>query len=118
IPAGFALLASDRNLRSLEAQRKQAEAKSLREMKSHRAVAERIRREEVVATVQTGEEDRMFGAVTAADIAELLAAKGIEIDRRIIDLEEPIKALGVYTVPVKLHAGVEAHVRVRVIKAE
>ncbi|MBM3327564.1 MAG: 50S ribosomal protein L9 [Calditrichaeota bacterium] len=118
IPAGLALLADERNLKALEAQRRQAETRALREMKTHQAVAQRMAKIELTATVQVGEEDRMFGAVTATDIAELLAAQGIEIDRRIIALEEPIKALGVYTVPIKLHAGVEAHIKIRVEKAE
>ena len=60
----------------------------------------------------------MFGAVTSADIARMLAEQEIEIDRRIIDLPEPIKALGVYTVPVKINSDVEAHVTVKVIKED
>ncbi len=118
VPAGKALLASPKSLKLLEHQKQIATAKSERELKTHRSVAQKLSKVEVTAKVQTGEEDRMFGAVTSSDIAELLAAQGVEIDRRLIQLDEPIKALGIYTVPVKIHAEVEAHIRVRVVKAE
>jgi large subunit ribosomal protein L9 len=66
--------------------------------------------------VKVGEEDKVFGAVTAADIAELLAAKGFEIDKRDILLEEPLKALGIYNVPIKVATEIKAEVKVWVIK--
>lgn len=118
IPTGKAMLADPRNLKMLEAQRRAASAKAERGMKSHRTFAQRLAKIEVTAKVYVGEEDRMFGAVTSSDIAELLAKQGVEIDRRWIALDEPIKALGIYTVPVKLHADVEAHIRVKVVKAD
>ncbi len=118
IPAGFALKADPKKMKMLEAQRRAVEEKQLREVKTHESMAERLRSLELIAKAQVGEEDRMFGAVTSADIAELLVEKGLNVDRRIIQLAEPIKALGVYTVPVKLHADVEAHVRVKVVKEE
>jgi len=68
------------------------------------------------ATVKVGEEDKVFGAVTAADIAALLAGKGYDIDKRDILLEEPIKALGIYNVPVKIATDIKAEVKVWVIK--
>ncbi len=67
-------------------------------------------------TVQVGEDDKVFGAVTAADIAKLLADKGYEIDKRNILLEEPLKALGIYNVPVKIATDIKAEVKVWVIK--
>ena len=118
IPAGFALKADPKKMKMLEAQRRAVEEKQLREVKTHESMAERLRSLELIAKAQVGEEDRMFGAVTSADIAELLVEKGLNVDRRIIQLAEPNKALGVYTVPVKLHADVEAHVRVKVVKEE
>ncbi len=118
IPAGLALKADPSNLRRLEAQRKAVEARMLRDLKTHQSMATRLSRTELSAYVQTGEEDRMFGAVTSSDIAQMLAEKGIDIDRRIIDLPDPIKALGVYNVPVKLHADVTAFVKLRVEKTE
>jgi len=65
-----------------------------------------------------GEEGKLFGSVTVAQVAELVAAKGIELDRRKIQLEEPIKEIGEHVVPVRLHKDVVANLKVRVIKAE
>jgi large subunit ribosomal protein L9 len=115
IPSGMAVKADPKNIMQVEAQRQRAEAKALREVKTHKSMAARLAKAELVAKVQVGEEDRMFGAVTSSDIAEMLAKLEIEIDRRIIDLKEPIKALGIYTVPVKLHADVTAFVKVKVV---
>ena len=106
IPIGMAIRADPSNIRRLEAQRKTAEARSLRELRTHKSLAVRLSKCEVTAKVQVGEEDRMFGAVTSADIVDL------------IDLPEPLKSLGVYSVPVKIHAEVEAHVKVKVVKEE
>jgi large subunit ribosomal protein L9 len=66
--------------------------------------------------VQAGEDDRVFGAVTSADIAELLQAQGFDIDKRKIVLDEPLKALGVYTITVRLFKDVEARIKVWVVK--
>jgi large subunit ribosomal protein L9 len=118
IPTGMAAEANSKNLKQLETQRKSAASRALREMKTHQALAARLSKCTLTTRVKVGEEDKMFGAVTSANITELLAEQGIEIDRRIIDLPEPIKALGVYTVPVKIHANVEAHVTVKVIKED
>jgi len=118
IPTGKALLADPRNIKILEAQKRVASARAEKAMKSHRTFAQRLAKADLVAKVQTGEGDRMFGAVTSADIATMLAAQGIELDRRLIQLEEPIKALGIYTIPVKIHAEIEAIIRVKVIKLE
>ena len=118
VPSGMAVRADPKNLRQLEAQRKAAEAKNLRELRTHKALASRLSKCTLTTRVKVGEEDKMFGAVTSADIAEMLAKQEIEIDRRTIDLPEPIKALGIYTVPVKIHADVEAHVTVKVVKED
>jgi large subunit ribosomal protein L9 len=66
--------------------------------------------------VQAGEDDRVFGSVTSADISELLKSQGFDVDKRKIVIEEPLKALGVYTIPVRLHHDVEAKVKVWVVK--
>lgn len=118
IPIGYALKADTRNVRMLKAQQQVAEAKVLRELKTHKAMQLRLAKTELTTKVKTGEEDKMFGAVTSVDIAKMLAEKSIEIDRRIIDLPEPIKALGIYNVRVRLHANVIAMVKVRVEKEE
>lgn len=118
IPIGYALKANTRNVKMLKAQQQVAEYKVLRELKTYKAVQMRLAKTELVTKVKTGEDDKMFGAVTSVDIGVMLAEKGIEIDRRIIDLPEPIKALGTYNVKVRLHANVVAMVKVRVEKQE
>ena len=70
----------------------------------------------ITASVQVGEEDRMFGSVTQQQISDLLKEKGYEVDRRKIDLDEPIKALGRYTIRIKLSSKVEAEVKLWVVK--
>ena len=118
IPSGKALAATKGNMKVMESIRKSIESKSLRELKTHKAMTIRLSKVELIAKVQTGEEDRMFGAVTSTDIGQMLSEKGIEIDRRIIELPEPIKALGIYNVPIRLHADVIATVKIRVEKDE
>jgi large subunit ribosomal protein L9 len=85
-----------------------------------RAVAEKLaaklNKVSVTVLMQAGEDDRLFGSVTASDIAEKLAAEGFELDKRSIHLDEPLKALGAYNIHVKLHHDVEAKVRVWVKK--
>jgi large subunit ribosomal protein L9 len=80
------------------------------------AIATRLNALELTISRKTGENDQLYGSVTNGDIAELLAAKGFDIDRRKILLPDPIKALGENTVPVKLHREVTANVRVTVAK--
>ena len=116
IPKGEALLATDANMARFESQRRQLEATADRERKAATALAEELEKASLTAQVRVGEEDRLFGSVTAQNIADLLKEQGHEIDRRTIELEEPIRALGVYTVPVKLHASVTAEVKVWVVK--
>ena len=84
------------------------------------ASAQRARQEleevQLTFSARVGEEGKLFGSVTSADIAEQLEAQGFHIEKRLIDLHEPIKALGVYRVPVRLHADVKPEIRVWVIK--
>jgi large subunit ribosomal protein L9 len=82
------------------------------------AIAMRLSALEITVPRRTGENDQLYGSVTNADIAELLAARGFEIDRRKILLPDPIKQLGEVTVPVKLHREVVAQLRVVVVKEE
>lgn len=118
IPAGLALLATPGNLKRVEEEHKRHQLRIQREIKTVEALAQAINSAEVTAHLSVGEEERVFGAVTASDIAELLKQKGIDIDRRWIVLEEPIKGLGTYTVPVRLQHGVQANLRVNVVKKE
>lgn len=93
--------------------------RSSRENKARRGAEElAVRMEKLSLTIpmEAGEEDRLFGSVTSADIADQINAQGFEVDKRRIVLEEPIKQLGVYNVPIKLHGNVEAQVKVWVVR--
>jgi len=116
IPRGIAEVASDRTLRMFEHDKHRLEARKNREKKISEALKAKLDGVSVTATVAVGEEDRVFGSVTSQDIADMLVAKGFEIDKRKIQLDEPIKALGFYEVPVKLHPEVQAFIKVWVVK--
>lgn len=96
-----------------ERQRSSRDAKSQREAAS---VAVQLEKLNITIAMEAGEEDKLFGSVTSGDIAEQLAAQGHKIDKRRIVLDEPLKQLGVYSVPIKLHTDVEAKVKVWVVK--
>ena len=118
IPRGKAIVATESNVKHLEHQKRVVAEKVSKELKEVGALRDRLRQVTLEVTAQAGEEGRLFGSVTAANVAELLAAQGFEIDRRRIELAEPIKALGEHRVSVKLHRDVVAEVRVRVTAAE
>ena len=96
-----------------ERQRKRRETKSRREAED---AAKKYANVSVHISVEVGEEDRLFGSVTSADIADSLREQGIDVDKRKIVLEEPLRQLGVYTVPLKLFQDVEAKIKVWVVK--
>jgi large subunit ribosomal protein L9 len=116
LPRKLALPATEANRKWVERERKIAEARDMEERGAAEAIAARLNTLELTISRKTGENDQLYGSVTNGDIAELLAAKGFEIDRRKILLPDPIKALGENSVPVKLHRDVTANVRVTVSK--
>jgi large subunit ribosomal protein L9 len=116
IPKGFALLATEKNLKRYENDRKQMHMHQEKEKRHSEELAKSLENVSCTITVQVGEEDKMFGSVTSQNIAEALEAQGYTIDRRKIVLDEPIKSLGIYSVPIKLHPEVEAKVKVWVVK--
>jgi len=109
---------NDNNKRQIARERVLAEARELEEKSQAEAFAARLAQTDIEIARRVGERDALYGSVTTADIAEALAAKQIEIDRRKINLAEPLKHLGEFSVPVKLHRDVVAHVRVQVVKDE
>ena len=115
IPQGIAYEATDANRRRFEEERRHILERSARDLDRARAAAERIDGQSVSFTARAGEEGKLFGSVTASDIAGALAEKGIEVDRHLIRLEEPIKQLGVYKVSVRLHSEVRPEVTVWVV---
>ena len=116
IPRGIAYAATKSNLARLTEERRILAQRALKEQRIAGDVAARLEGMTVTAMVIVGEEDRMFGSVTSQDIAELLREKGIDVDRRKIQLEEPLRALGEFQVPIKLHADVTATITVEVAK--
>lgn len=122
IPRGLAFEATEANLRRIERERAQLERRAKDELASARAQASAVEGVSVTFSARAGEEGKLFGSITAGDIAEKLAeqlaGQEITVDRRDVLLEEPLKALGVYTVPIRLHADVRPEIKVWVIKDE
>ncbi|MCG8468220.1 MAG: 50S ribosomal protein L9 [Gemmatimonadetes bacterium] len=118
IPRGIGLLATEGNRRRFEEERRQVEQSAQRERDMAAELGARLEGQSVTFTVRAGEEGRLFGSVTAADIAEALGEEGHEVDKRFIRLDDPIKELGVYDVPVRLHADVEPALKVWVVAEE
>lgn len=118
VPRGLAVEANTRNIKELEHHKRQMERKRQRVLQTSEELKARIEKVACVFSHRAGEEGKLFGSVTSADIAEKLAAAGIEIDRKKIQLEEPIKTLGEHQVQVKLPAGISAAVKVQVVAAE
>lgn len=112
IPRGLAVYADRRNRRLLEHEQRLAAMRYERQKSQAESLAQRLTQTRLQFAMRAGEEGKLFGSVTNQDIHRALAQLGIEIDRRRIHLEEPIKNLGEYTVPVHLPAGVVAHVTV------
>ena len=114
IPKGLALVATDSVVRHQQELRRQQAHKILKQKEDAESLRTLIEKEEVVVTARVGEESRIFGTITAQQIATRLAERGLEIDRRKIELDEDIKTLGVYSGSVKLHHDVVAKVKIRV----
>ncbi len=116
LPRGFAYEATPGNLKRINAERSRLEAAENDRRGTASELAKKLEEVQLTFSARVGEEGKLFGSVTSADIAEQLAAQGFDIEKRLIDLHDPIKALGVYRVPVKLHADVKPEIRVWVIK--
>jgi large subunit ribosomal protein L9 len=115
LPRKLALLATDGNKKQIERERAKFEVKELEEQKVAQAVADRMATVEIEIARRVGETEALYGSVTSSDIAEALAAKGFDLDRRKLQLHEPIKKIGAYDVPVKLHRDVTVQLKVRVV---
>ena len=112
IPRGLALLADTGNAKELAHVVRQIEAKREALRASAQDVSSRLDGLSITLTKQAGDEDKLYGSVTNRDVHAALAAQGFDVDRRRIIVKDPIKTLGIYAVPVKLHADVEAEVKV------
>jgi large subunit ribosomal protein L9 len=115
LPRKLALAVTDANKRQIEREREAAEARELEEKSQAEAFGQRLAQTEIEIARRVGENNTLYGSVTSADIAQALAAKGFEIDKRKIQLPEPLKALGEVTVPIKVHREVTTQVKVTIV---
>ena len=118
VPMKKAIEATPKNVHAMDHAKKMVSDR-IRKMKKEATVeADKIKSVSVLIKVKTGEEGKLFGAVTSKDIAEAVKAQGVEIDKRKIVLDEPIKRVGDYTVTVKLHTDITADIKVSVVAEE
>lgn len=116
IPRNLALPATKQNIKKIQEHQKLTKIKEIKEKSDAEELAKQLATLSLTISKKAGENDLLFGTVTNADIEAELAKLGYEIDKRKIILEEPIKRLGIYEVPIKLHKDVSATVKVWVVK--
>lgn len=117
-PRGLAVVADERRKAQLEHYKREIARKQERIRKASMSLKEKIEATTITIARQAAEEDKIFGSVTARDIAAALQQQGIDIDHRSVILEKPIKSLGTYEVEIKLKGNVKATVKVWVVKEE
>lgn len=118
LPRKLALPATEGNKRHVERERKIVDAREAKERQGAQELAAQIAALELAFPRRVGEGDTLYGSVTSADVAEALIARQFDIDKRKVQLHEPLKQLGEFKVPVKLHHDVVAEVTVKVVKLE
>jgi len=116
LPRGIAYAASKGNIRALEEEKKVVEKRSKQELAAAELLSSELEKISVTIPVQVGEEDKIFGTVTTQMIADALKEKEYDIDKRKIEIEEPIKSLGIYGVNIKLHPNVSTKIKVWVVR--
>lgn len=116
-PRNLALAVTPENKKQIERERAKAEAREAEDVKAAQALASAIAGVSLSIGRRVGENDVLYGSVTAADIADALAARDVNVDRRKIQLAEPLKTLGDHVVPVRLHRDVTAEIKVAVVPA-
>ena len=116
LPRGVAYEATEGNKKRIAQEKARLEAAESERRESAQGYAKQLEEVSITFAARVGEEGKLFGSVTAGDIAQQLEAQGYHVEKRQIDLHEPIKSLGVYRVPIKLHADVKPEIKVWVIK--
>ena len=116
LPRQIAYIATKGNIRTLEEEKQQLAKKEVKELEAAKVLAGELENVSITIPVKVGEEDKIFGSVTSQMICDALKEKNYNIDKRKIDLEEPIKALGIYSVNVKLHQDINAVVKTWVVR--
>lgn len=118
VPEGKATVASEAKIREVEHLKRQIAEKVAKQLSDLKKAKKALEALDLEVKAKAGEEGKLFGSVTAAQVAELIAARGIEIDRRKVELPEPIKELGEHSVSVRLHRDVVATLRLKVTAEE
>ena len=116
-PKGLAVRSSKRNRALADEKKEVVKSRAVREAKAYEELMNKLKKVEITIEVNVGGEDRLFGSVTSQDIHKVLMEKGVEVDRHAVLLEEPIKALGIYDVPVKITKGLSQEIKVYVIQS-
>ena len=116
LPRGVAFEATPGNLKRIAQEKERLEAEENQRRDAAQALAAKLEQVSLTFSARVGEEGKLFGSVTPADIVHQLEAQGFQIETRQIDLHEPLKTLGVFRVPVRLHAEVKPEIKVWVIK--
>ncbi|HOP05937.1 MAG TPA: 50S ribosomal protein L9 [candidate division Zixibacteria bacterium] len=116
MPRNLAIPATKANLRAIDEVTRQKVARDRKARKQAEVIRDRIEQLELSAEVLVGDEDKVFGSVGVHDIMELLAKEGVQIPKNQIELEAPLKALGVYTIPIKIEKSVSANLKLWVVK--
>jgi len=116
VPRGMAYLATGANLKRVEEEKNQLAKQAVRTEEMAREKAEILSEQSLTFMVKATEDDQLYGSVSEGEIAEKLAEKGFDIDKRMIHLSEPIKSLGVFTIEVRLHPEVAGQVKVWVVR--
>jgi len=117
IPKKLALQASEQNLKAVENIKKKKQLAADKEKEKAQELADRMQKMSCTIAMHAGEEDKLFGAATTADVQQAFEAEGVKLDKRQILLDEPMKELGVYNIPIKLHPEVTANVKVWIVKS-
>lgn len=120
LPQGLAFEATNANIKQLEEEKRRGEAKGKRDLLEARRRAAQIESLQLTFHANAGEEGKLFGSITSGDIADRLKEQNLdfEVDKRDIELDEPIKSLGVYAVPVRLHTDVKPEIKIWIIKQD
>jgi large subunit ribosomal protein L9 len=116
LPRGLALEATPKNINVIVEERKQEAGRAKLEKKRLEEVARRCEKISITIPVKVGEDEKLYGSVTTADIALALQEEGIELDRKKIELDSPIKTLGIHRIPVKLHPTLSTEIKLWVVK--
>jgi large subunit ribosomal protein L9 len=116
LPRGVAFQATEGNKKRISQEKTRLETAEGQRRSAAEEIAKKLEEVSITFAARVGEEGKLFGSVTTGDIADQLAAQGFTIEKRLVDLHEPIKDLGVYRVPIKLHADVKPEIKVWVIK--